>query len=103
MSAILPCISWKCRWAAELLALVDVGHDDVERRLHEAERAGGKHGALVVEAGHQDLDALPRLAEHVVLGHFAVLEDEFAGFRAAHAELVELLGDGEAGKVCSRR
>ena len=97
MSATLPCTSWKVAdRLAELLALVDVGHDDVHRRLHDAERARRQHGALIVEAGHQHVDALADGTEHVLFRHFAVLEHEFARVGAAHAELVELLGDLEA-------
>ena len=73
-----------------------IGHHDVERRLHQPERPCGEHGALVVEAGHQHADPLPHLAEHVLLRHFAILEDELAGLRAAHAELVEFLRDRES-------
>ena len=40
-------------------------------------------------------DALPYLAEHILLRHLAILEHELAGLGAAHAELVELLRDGE--------
>ena len=42
---------------AELLALVDVGHHDVHAGLHDAQRAAREHGALVVQAAHQDLHA----------------------------------------------
>ena len=88
---------------AELLSLVHIGKHHVERRLHQAERPGGEHRALVVEAGHQHADALPDLAEHVLLRHLAILKDQLAGLRAAHAELVELLGDGETRESSSRR
>ena len=69
-------------------------------RLHDAERTGREHGALVVEAAHQHADALADRAQHVLLRHFAILEDELAGRRAAHAQLVELLR--RPGSPCSR-
>ena len=81
---------------AELLALVDVGHHHVEAGLHDAERPRRQHRPLVVEARHQHVDAASDLAEHVLLGDLALLEDQLAGIRAAHAELVELLGGGES-------
>ena len=80
---------------AELLALVDVGHDHVHAGLHDAERAGGKDGALIVQARHQNMDALIDFADDILLRHLAVLEHQFAGRRAAHAQLVELLGSRE--------
>ena len=68
----------------------------VEAGLHDAERARREHHALVVEAGHQHVDALADRAEHVLLRHLAILEHELAGVGAAHAELVELLRGREA-------
>jgi hypothetical protein len=81
---------------AELLAVVDVGHHVVHHRLHDADGAGGQHGALVVEAAHQHLGAAVQAAQHVGRRHFDVLEHQLAGVAAAHAQLVELLRDGEA-------
>jgi hypothetical protein len=60
------------------------------------ERPAGQHEALVVEPGHQHAHAATDAAEHVLLRHFAILEHEFAGVGAAHAELVELLRRGES-------
>ena len=57
--------------------------------------AAREHHALVVEAGHQHPRAPAFLAEHVLVGDLAVVEDQLAGVRAAHAELVELPGGGE--------
>src|SRR5688500_17826108 len=42
---------------AELLALADIGKDGVQTGLHDAELDAGEHGALVIEARHQDSDA----------------------------------------------
>ncbi len=83
---------------AELFALMDVGNDDIEGGLHDAEGSAGEDGALVIEAAHQDVDAAPEAAEDVLFGDGAIFEDEFAGVGAAHAELVEFLGAGEAGE-----
>ena len=55
-----------------------------------------QHRALVVEAGHQHVDAAADLGEHVLLRHLAILEHQFAGVGAAHAELVELLRGGKS-------
>jgi hypothetical protein len=81
MSAILPCTSWK----------VPIGW-----RLHDAERARCQHRALVVEAGHQHVDAAADLAQHVFFRHFAIVEHQLAGVGTAHAELVELLRGGKS-------
>ena len=72
------------------------GQHDVHAGVHDAERAAGEHGALVVEPAHEHVDALALLGEHVFLRHRAVLEHELAGVRAAHAELVELLRGRES-------
>src|SRR6266849_13974 len=81
---------------AELLALVNVGHDDVHARLHDAERPAREHGAFVVQARHQHVYAAARLREDIFLRHFAVLEHELASVGAAHAQLVELLSGGKS-------
>jgi hypothetical protein len=60
------------------------------------ERPAGEDRALRVEALHEHLRAAVHLAQHVLLGNLAILEDELARVGAAHAELVELLGGGEA-------
>ena len=82
---------------AELLALVDVGQHDVHAGAHDPQGPGGEHGALVVEPAHQHAHATADLADHVLRRHLAVLEHQLAGVRPPHAELVELLGGGEAG------
>ena len=52
--------------------------------------------AFVVETGHQDRGAPADFAEQVFVRHEAVLEHQFAGVGAAHAELVELLRAAKA-------
>src|SRR5471032_2499251 len=79
----------------ELLAVVDVRHDRVHARDHDARRATREHRTFIVEATHQHLHAAVQCPKDIFLGHFNVLEHEFAGMRAAHAELVELLRDGK--------
>ena len=75
---------------------MDVGDNHVERRLHDAERPRRQHHALVVEAGHQHVDAAADGAQHVLGWHLAILEHQFAGVGAAHAELVEFLRGGKS-------
>ncbi len=82
----------------ELLALMEIGDDDIEASGHDPERSGRKHDPLIIEAGHKHLDALTHAAKHVFLRHLAIREDEFRRVRSAHAELVELLAGREAGK-----
>jgi hypothetical protein len=76
MSAILACISWKSPIGfAELLALAHIGQHDIEAGLHDAELDAGKHGALVIEAGHQHFR--PPSRAHQRLGrHLAIVEDQ---------------------------
>src|SRR3546814_4904906 len=80
----------------ELLALVHVRHHRVETGRHDAERTAGQHHAFVVEPGHQHVDAAADAAQHVFLGHFAILEHQLTSVGAAHAELVELLRGRES-------
>src|SRR5262245_49234541 len=76
---------------AKLLALMHVGDDHVERRLHDAKRTRSQHGALVIEAADQHVHAAVYAAEHVFCRHLAVLEHQLAGIGTAHAQLVEFL------------
>ena len=78
---------------------MQIGKHDVQAGLHDAHRAPGEHGALVVEPGHQHPHALVFAAEDVLRRHLAVGEHQLPGVGAAHAQLVELLGAGEAGKI----
>src|SRR5271155_5613189 len=84
---------------AELRALVEIRNDEVEAGLHHAERSRRQNRALIVETRHQHVDAVADRAEDVVARHLAILEDDFAGIGAAHAELVELFAGGESSKV----
>ena len=60
------------------------------------EWTGAEDQPLQVQTLHQHAHAAVRLAEHIDRGHEDVLEDQLAGVGAAHAQLVELAGDGEA-------
>src|SRR5262249_1534205 len=73
---------------AELRALVNVGHDEIETGLHQAKRSRSQHGTLVIEARHQHIDAVADDAEYVLGRHFAVGEYDLAGIGAAHPKLV---------------
>src|SRR5690606_21897313 len=77
----------------ELLAIVNIGHDDVHDCLHDAQRPAGQHGAFVVQPAHEDFDAAIELAQDVFFGYFAVLKNQFAGMAAAHAQFVQFLGN----------
>jgi hypothetical protein len=75
---------------------VHVAHGVVEGALGRADHLRADADAALVEGLDGDLVALAHLAEHVLLGDLAVLEDQLAGARRADAELVLLLADGEA-------
>ncbi|MNO77088.1 hypothetical protein D3C76_681860 [compost metagenome] len=74
---------------------MDVRNDHVHARLHDADRAAGEDHALVVQAAHQHLNAAVQFAEDVLFRHFDVVEEQLAGVRAAHAQLVELVAAAE--------
>src|SRR6185369_1649318 len=82
---------------SELLALANVGQDHVEARLHDPDLHPGEDGSLIVEAAHQNLDALVLRAEDVLWWDKAVVEDQLGGRRSTDAELVDLLADRESG------
>ncbi len=63
--------------------------------LHDPGRAAGQYHALVIQAAHQHLDAAVLDAEHVLLRHLDVIEEQLAGVGATHAELVELVAAGK--------
>jgi hypothetical protein len=67
---------------AELRALVNVRNDQIEAGLHHADRARRQDRALVVETGHQNVDAVALDPEHVLGRHFAVREYELEIERA---------------------
>src|SRR3546814_11573214 len=49
----------------ELLALADVGHGGIQRRLHQPERAATEHQPLGVQAAHQHLDSVIDLTQQI--------------------------------------
>ena len=55
--------------------------------------------AAFVQRLNRDLVALANFAQHVLLGHAAVFQDQLAGAGSANAQLVFFFADGEAGKV----
>ena len=69
---------------------MDIGQHHIHARLHDAERAGGEDDAFVIEAAHQNPPPLAFAAEHVLFRHLAILEHQFRGVGAPHAELVQL-------------
>ncbi|KAH6608409.1 Protein kinase C-like protein [Trichoderma cornu-damae] len=82
---------------AELLAVVPGVLDGVfPGAEREAGHLGGDADAALVEDADGVLVALAALAEDVVLGDDDVVEVEDAGAAGADAELLLLLGDGEA-------
>src|SRR5258708_2868299 len=83
----------------KLPALVDVGGHHVHACLHDAERAGRQHYALLIEAGHQDRDAVADVAEDILLAHFAILKHQFTSVVAEQSDHVELLGRGKSLEV----
>ena len=76
---------------------MDIRHDVVHHRLHDADRPCGEHGTLIVEPRHQDLGATVQMAEDVGGRHFDIAEHQLAGMRAPHAELVQFLRNAETG------
>ena len=67
--------------------------------MHDAHADARQHHALVIEPRHQHVHALALGAEDVLVGHLDILEGDLGGVRAAHAELVEMRADGEAGHL----
>ena len=70
---------------------MQIGQHHVHAGLHDAKRACRQHGAFVIKARHQHVDAAALGAQDVLGGHEAVLEHQLAGVGPAHAQLVEFL------------
>ena len=83
---------------AELSSFPHVWQHQVERGLHDPDRAAAENEPFGVQAGHQHAHAVTRLAEHMVLGDQTVLEEQLARAGAAHPELVQVLGRAEPGQ-----
>ena len=64
--------------------------------MHEPQGSGAEDEPFDVEPLHEDLDAAVHVAEDVFVRDEDVFEEEFARVGAAHAELVEFAGAGEA-------
>src|SRR6185503_8504594 len=73
---------------AEGLALLGVLRAGVTAGADEAGRTGGDGVAPLVEREHRDLEALARLAEHVLGRHFHVVHLEVAGVAREDAPLL---------------
>ena len=84
---------------AELAPLARVGHRIVGGPLGDAHRLGRGAQAGALERGQGHRQPLAHLAHDVLGRHPHALEDRLAGGRAADAELVLELADGEAGAV----
>ena len=59
-------------------------------------RSSTQHQPLDVQPFHEDFDTTVYLAQEIFLGDKYVFEDQLAGVGAAHTELVEFAGTGEA-------
>ena len=84
---------------AERDALLRVAKRGVVGRPAEADREGpGHHPDLRQDAPHL-LDPARLAAEEVLVGNDHVVEDDLAGGRRPHAELLDLLAERHAGKL----
>src|SRR3546814_19941134 len=79
-----------------------IGYHRVEAGLHDAELQPGEHHALVIEPAHQHADPAVDRTHDVFLRHLAIAEHQLGGGRTAHAHLVDLLPDAEAGHEIGR-
>ena len=75
---------------------MNIGHDLIQAGLHDAHRAAGQYHAFEVQTAHKHFYALIQAAKHVFGRDFNVIEDQFAGIGATHAQLVQLRPAGKA-------
>ena len=81
---------------AELAPSLRVGHRGFQRGLGDPDREGGDADAAAVQDLQRVHEPVALLAQEVLGGHAAVLEDQLGGVGGAHAELVLLLARPEA-------
>ena len=79
-----------------LLAVLDGGVDAVLQALDHVGRA---EQALFLELQHLHHEARAFVADAVALRYAHVVEEHLGGLRAAHAELVQVRADADAGGV----
>jgi hypothetical protein len=80
-----------------------VSHDlldsALKRSRSDAQSLRGHADAAAIQRGHGDSEALAGAAEHIGLGHLAVLEGDGGGGGAADTQLVLLLAQHHAGAL----
>ena len=84
---------------AELLALARVRHGMVQRAARQADHLRADGDAPFVQRLDGDLVALAHGADHVLLRHAAVVQNQLAGGRSANAQLVFFLAHLESRKL----
>jgi hypothetical protein len=82
---------------AELPALLRVLRRGIESATGHAQRERGDGDAAAVEYAHRVLEAFAQLADQILFGNQAVLEDQLRRVAGAQAELVLFLAGAEAG------
>src|SRR5579863_445397 len=83
---------------AELFALLRVLAGKFPRAAGQADHLGADADAAFVQRLNGDLVAFAGFAQHVVFGHAAVFQDQFASGRGADAQLVFFLAHRESGE-----
>ena len=84
---------------AELLALLRVLAGVFPGAAGQPDHLRADADAAFVQRLDGDLVSLADFAQHILLRHAAVFENQLAGGRGADAQLVFLLADGESGEI----
>src|SRR2546427_5996896 len=85
-------------WAAERVALADVGDGVLERARGHGDRVQAGHQALALEDAHDLVESDALAPEQVLGGHARVLEGELRGVRGAHPHFLQGAAHTEAGR-----
>ena len=84
---------------AEYFAVLGVGDGFIDHMLHALEAVGGGKQTLFLELHHLHHEAHAFLTDQVALGYAHVIEEHLGGFRRTHAQLVQRLVHGDAGRI----
>ena len=90
---------WRWQRPAERGAVEDVAAGEGQAVVGQPEPHGAEQDPLELEGRHDLVEATVHLAEHLVLRHEALVEDDLAGHRRSPAHLLQRRAERQTGVV----